>query len=480
MTKLPDESHWIKPKKPAFELIDYIHRRNDGYVSIARKDEHGKFENVVALPANRLPGLFAEELQELVDTDGFFSINGMYHYPSLKNKYGLCDDDGNLLTLPARKGSQHLRCLTSCYVDLDCHSRGLSVGQCIGCFIDAQDSRLVPPASVLCRSGRGVWALWLLVDEQGGLQKGFADKERAWSRIQGEITRRLSKLAADEAARDSSRLMRIAGSQNSKSKTRVDYWLQATADGKIPTYTIGELSRFFGLQVPSRVDTSKIPSSFERTRAQKGQQRRWYWDYKALWELLELRGEIPIGMRHNAVYVLGTIMGRLFRDADVLNHQLMQDASRVYLKLERKPSDLFTLKDVLRQLTDAATRKTTSRHIRHDTIATMLRVTPEEAEVLPTLVGRKTSWPCAREFVGSVVSQESPSREAEAKQRRELLARCVDGKAVIPTLRVLQEYLDCHGISASTRTIGKDLMALGYATGRERKPQPPHPELPLE
>lgn len=480
MTKVPHESQWVKPTKPTFELIDSIHRRNDGYISIARKDDNGKFENVVALPANRLPGLFAEELQELVDKDGYFSVNGMYHYPSLKNKYGLADEQGELLTLPARRGSQHLRCLTSCYVDLDCHTKGLSVGQCIGCFIDSQDQGLVPPASVLCRSGRGVWALWLLVDEEGGLQRGFPDKERAWSKIQAEITKRLFTLAADEAARDSSRLMRIAGSLNSKSKNRVDYWFQATRDGKIPTYTLNELCRYFSIESIAKRDVTKIPSAFETRRAKKGQQQRWFWDYKTFWELIERRGRIPIGMRHNALLVLGIIIGRLFREPDILNAKIQQDACRVFDKLEQKQGDHVILRDVIRQLSQAATSKSSNKNLRHDTIANYLRVTPEEAEVLPTLVGRKASWPCAREFVGSA-ALEVKTRSQEQNARRALLRALLGSGCQVPTLRAIAEYLDEKGLSASTRTIQKDLAALGYETGRERrKSEGQQPELSLE
>lgn len=481
MPRLPEESQWVKPTKPTFELIDYIHRRNDGYISIGRKDEQGKFENVVALPANRLPGLFADELQELVDKDGYFSINGMYHYPSLKNKYGLADEQGELLTLPARRGSQHLRCLTSCFVDMDCYQRRLSIGQCIGCFIDAQDEKLVPPASVLCRSGRGVWALWLLVDEEGGVQRGYPDKERAWSKIQAEICKRLYGLGADEAARDCSRFTRIAGSMNRKANTRVDYWFQATAAGKIPTYTLAELSRYFGIAAIVKRDVAKIPSRFETTRGKKGQQQRWYWDYKTFWELIERRDKIAIGLRHNAILVLGVILGRLFREPEILNAKIIQDATRIFQKLEQQQGDCLAIKDVVKQLAKAATAKSSNKNIRHDSIAEYLKITLEEAEILPTLLGRKTSWPCAREFVNFDVAMECKSREKEQQERRALIVGLVGNTTRVPPLRRIQEHLDSMGLSASLRTIRADLQELGVSTGRERtKSDEQQPELPLE
>ena len=49
-----------------------------------------------------------------------------------------------------------------------------STGKAIGAVIDAQDQGLIPPASVITRSGRGIWLLWLLQDPNGGLQRGLA------------------------------------------------------------------------------------------------------------------------------------------------------------------------------------------------------------------------------------------------------------------------------------------------------------------
>jgi len=45
---------------------------------------------------------------------------------------------------------------------MDCHKLGIDTGTAIGSIIRAQDDGIIPPASVLIRSGRGVWAIWLL------------------------------------------------------------------------------------------------------------------------------------------------------------------------------------------------------------------------------------------------------------------------------------------------------------------------------
>lgn len=458
--------------------MDLIHRRNDGYISITRKDERGGWENICAIPASRLPGLFAEDLISLVDQDGYFSINSQYRYP-IRNPYNLCDEDGKLLYLPARH-RKHLRHLTACYVDLDIHRLNITTGKAIGAVIDAQDQGLIPPASVITRSGRGIWLLWLLRDPKGGLQHGYDEKERAWSKIQVAIGAKFRNLAADPLAKDCSRVTRIPGSMNRKAGQRVGYWVQYDTDGQIPTYTLQSLADALHVDISetSKPRTGIIVNEKRSASGKQGQYARWRWDYQAFWELMGLRGAISFGCRHNHLMIIGIIIGRLFRrDPEKREEAIVDAMRRLHPMMQQVTGDRYTLSNVERDIRRNAEQPVSKKHLQHATIAHLLHVTEEESEQLRVLLGRD-SWPPSPEFERATTLQPK-TRADEAAQRQAILQSFVNQLgAKFPTLRELQELLKGRGLSASPATIQKDLAAIGAKTGRERSPKPSTSQFP--
>jgi len=469
---------FIEPTKPDCDLMDMIHRGNDGYISITRKNSRGEWENICAIPASRLPGLFAEDLASLVDQDGYFSINSQYHYKT-RNPYGICDENGDLLYLPARQGTRHLRHLTACYVDLDIHRLNITTGQAIGAVIDAQERGDIPNASVITRSGRGIWLLWLLQDPNGGLQRGFPEKERAWSRIQAAIGARFQSLAADQNARDCSRVTRIPGSLNRKAGQRVSYWVQYDEEGQIPTYTLQSLADAFQVDISetSRPRTGIIVNERRSAIAAKGQHARWMWDYQAFWELMGLRGVIPIGCRSHHLMVIGLIIGRLFREPEPQEAAIANAVTQLHPMIQQgRNGDRFTLADVERLIRYNATKKAANKSLRHDSISGYLRVTEEESDQLRSIL-KRDSWPPSPEF-GRARAQ-TRTRAEEAAQRQEVLRLFASQVSVkFPTLRELQDLLKDRGLSASIATIKKDLEAIGIKTGREQSAKPSPSQLP--
>ena len=468
---------FIEPTKPDCELMDLIHRRNDGYISITRKNSRGEWENICAIPASRLPGLFAEDLISLVDQDGYFSINTHFRYKT-RNPYNLRDEDGTLLYLPNRT-KNCLRHLTACYVDLDIHTLGITAGKAIGDVIDAQEQGLIPNASVITRSGRGIWLLWLLQDPRGGLQHGIGRAERAWSKIQAAIGARFNELAADPLARDHSRLTRIPGSLNRKAGQRVSYWVQYDTEGQIPTYTLQSLADALQVDISetSRPRTGIIVNERRSAIAAKGQHARWRWDYRAFWELMGLRESISIGCRSHHLMVIGLIIGRLFREPEPREAAICHAVTQLLPMIQQGPNgDRYTRAEVERLIRYNATQKAANRSLRHDSISGYLRVTEEESDQLRGIL-KRDSWPPSPEFRRARV--QTRTRAEEAAQRQEVLRLFASQVSVkFPTLRELQDLLKERGLSASIATIKKDLEAIGIKTGREQSAKPSPSQLP--
>lgn len=100
-----------------------------------------------------------------------------------------------------------LRTLCACYVDLD------------GCtdldaVLDRLTERRIPCPSFVLLSGRGLHLYWLL-------ERIPARALPVWQRIQDALIAALADLGADPAAKDCTRVLRLAGTKNSKNAADV-------------------------------------------------------------------------------------------------------------------------------------------------------------------------------------------------------------------------------------------------------------------
>ncbi len=100
-----------------------------------------------------------------------------------------------------------LRSLRACYVDLDGYTDVEGV-------LDRLSARQLPCPSFILLSGRGLHLYWLL---EGVPAKTLP----VWQRIQDALIVALADLGADPAAKDCTRLLRLAGTRNSKNAMEI-------------------------------------------------------------------------------------------------------------------------------------------------------------------------------------------------------------------------------------------------------------------
>lgn len=112
-------------------------------------------------------------------------------------------------------------------------------------MLDYQDGGKIPPISVIIKSGRGLWLLWLLRDEMDPLiaQRAWPEKILQYQRVRSKIYEQLAHVGAD--ARDALRLVRLPGSIHSESRAKVRYLFQADNNGRPFAYTLNELAQHF-------------------------------------------------------------------------------------------------------------------------------------------------------------------------------------------------------------------------------------------
>lgn len=421
--------------------IHLLHRGHSRYVVFGRKvaDE---WQNVGAMRADQLDMMLPPLLDQLLE-DGFFSIHGFF---------------------TQRRERRFVSDLTACFADLDCYNVNLTAGQALGRVIDMQDAGTLPAVTLFCRSGRGLWAFWLLRDERDRTSpvryKPTADDPinpwamALWDATQLELFRRLADVGADPS-RDASKMTRYPDSVNTKSGAQVRYMVQLDEHENIYTYGLRELADRLGVNAspPPRVRTRRPRRDKPTDEVSKVKRRGWQAraqrnldNFRAL---TLLRGGFTKGARDQALLVYGVFL----HCAGWRGEDLVAEA-RDFNRRECRPP-----------LADHEVRAATKKpgkyaRMGYDEIAARLKVSHEEA-------ARLDRWP-AYDGTKPVRPGDEERRDAKAAGRRQAILDLTQGGSTIPTLRALQAQLADIGISATLDTLKRDLAALRISNPRAR------------
>lgn len=499
-----ERGSWRAPKKPSLRLIEVIHRTTDdpdsGVTFAVKPTEFAgvptHFTPICTIPRAELREWFPEMVEQL-EHDSYFSINSFF-IPRDKRTgqptRRAIHPDLDHLPYPAQR-AELTQYLNACYTDIDLYKvEGLDFGTAVGKVLSMADSGKIPQPSLYLNSGRGLWVLWLLRDNRDGSKAppAFSSLKRLYGKTQNAINARFRMQGADIQALDVSRFIRVPGSINSKANKKVAYLLPADSDGKPFSYTLEELADFFAVpRAATPSATRDLADSDTETRRKKmrGALGRWTKELQRFEQLREMRAGSPPafakGQRSRALrFYAGVLvavrkMARRFRareeaiDPAQEKVAAMEDRDiRAAVRDLLQECEYVTGDNVTGSDADAATREALRRgglggacSVSAQTIAEWLGVTLEESDAL------RGKWPPASKYgPPRPPSLEPLGREAEAADRREFIARFVrvnGGKP--PTLRELQAKLAAVGDHASTRTIMKDLKAIGIGNPRSRE-----------
>lgn len=247
---------------PALDVqgILAIHRDTEGYIGFVRKpdpdhprlDRHGKpyaFENLFSIRRRDLGSMFPA-MAEWLTYDSFMTVNAYYRAAPYPNPLtGLPD---------VWRKEKYLRSLTACYADIDSGrpesdepGAALTWRQAQHAAEYLADVGVIPQPSIMARSGRGVYLLWLLRDETRPkeLPRAWPEKIGLYKALNRALDDRLrtNRLPADTHAIDAARVLRVPGSIHRKALRRVRYVIQADERGQGFVYTLPELAAFLGL-----------------------------------------------------------------------------------------------------------------------------------------------------------------------------------------------------------------------------------------
>lgn len=408
---------------PTVEPILQIHRGHDSYVTFHVK-ENGKMVRDCSVNVGELETMFPQFRAEL-ERDAYFSLNSFYRRGHGRGLAGLHR---------AFRRSDAARYLNCCFVDVDCHDGLFDFGTTFGRVVTMQDAGTIPAATMIVRSGRGLWLMWLLVDEMGSNipPTAHASRRLLWEALQEELGRRLEPLGADMGALDVARITRVPGSLNSHSATRVMYYLQANAAGQPFVYTMENLADIVSVPIP-QMRPRRSGASAPSFRAKNGWVALYEHRLNDFLRLKELRGGFREGHRHNAVYVFAsTLRGRGFNEDTIL---------RAAEGLGRDCQPPLPTSDIK----DAVGQSRRCRYLKDSTIARKLAVTPEERlQIRP--------W-------SESVYQSPDTVSITPEARRALEVELITKHGPIAT-RAMSQALRHRGVVANYSTVARDYKRL--------------------
>lgn len=217
-----------------------LHRHDDGYIAFAvARDQGDDFRPLVAIRRDELARYFPEFRDQFLK-DSYVSINAGWRLRGQGR-------GGTAHGYPSHR-TDRLRYLCAAYADLDFYRLGIDFGQAFGQIVTMQESGDLPKASIIVKSGRGMWLLYLLHDHRDPSRPpgAFPEKLEQYFSLQRAIFERLAPLGADPCASDAARHIRIPGSLHTGNEETVQWWIQGVGAAAY-SYSLTQLCQLFGV-----------------------------------------------------------------------------------------------------------------------------------------------------------------------------------------------------------------------------------------
>jgi hypothetical protein len=256
----------FEPDKPDISVIETIHRGKDAFVGFVRKPNrpkydkngnHRNFENLASISTSNLEREFSR-LSIWLYSDSYFTVNSPFRAAFWKN---------NMTGFPdVERKEKNLRYLNACYVDLDIGrpndelpEKRLTFPAAMNIVSSLIKRGEIPQPSIIARSGRGAYLLWLLC-EKGKPEKppgAWPETIVLYKQINKAIGNKLTAVAWDKCAHDAARVLRVPGSIHSKVKCAVHYEIQYDENGNPLFYSLEELASLYNIKIKERILPAK-------------------------------------------------------------------------------------------------------------------------------------------------------------------------------------------------------------------------------
>lgn len=455
------------PQREFLTPFNAIHRDKTAYVGFARKtgESDTGLENLFSLTAAEVKSMLPEIAQWLTQ-DAYMTVNS-YSKPALYNS--------RVTGLPGvNRNKDYLRCLNAVYADLDIGragasgARGMDNLDAMRLLIDlAFSPDALPPFSLTAQSGRGLYVLWLLRDDDDEKapvtfknRKTFIEQVALYKAVNRAVYKRLECLAADKLC-DTQRFLRAPGTRHNVTGEKCLYRVSADSDGKLVTYTLNELAALFGVPIMQsslppetrQWQPNAAPVNANKANGAKALAMARAQDLVAIeqWRGGWKKGNRRFCLRLYAHFLrsAGTSFTNTARSIEIMAAQC----------IPAYPSDKTDqpLNALLREVWLEPFAK-----YRQENLAKWLQISAEDArellleKIIPAEVADERRQP------------NGGARAIEKAVRRQAIETLIQTRGMLSEREFARE-LQTQGIDASAATIHRDLKALGYAESSARK-----------
>jgi hypothetical protein len=231
--------------------------------------------------------------------------------------------------------------------------------------------------------------------------------------------------------------------------------------GNPPRYRLKELADKLGVIFGKQKRLANPQAKqINREKGFKGHATRWTADEARFWELVDIRGKIPLGLRNAHNQIIGMILKyRYF--GDELPKQINLAAKRLFdayetqegyqvepLRKNGRQPDGTKLNSVTTEIRAGSQPAQGEYVLGHKSIADILEITPSESAELQVRTGKKP-WPPSSEH-------DQPLKLANRTQKKKLRQdyielnwkRVVELTAVELAEHLTEKYLDCDQSTA--------------------------------
>lgn len=423
---------------PVMSVFNRLHCGEGAALTLHRKAQ-GHWENLGALAVSKLRATWPMVAAHL-NQDAYFLINSTHAREDLQR---VCELTG--LPCCSRK-AEHLRWLNAIFVDIDVHQPGKSCrfDELLEGFAVETHKIGMPKPNLLSSSGRGLWGLWMLRDHSNlkNPVPAFPERLEVYRRVNQALAVKLSPVGADPTATDSSRVMRIPGSINTRAPLEqcvVQFfsWSRDLQTLPEPADILGVRARKVSLS-----GERSRPKNKAKVNAGLGRWRKPLDGFRQLWNM---RGHFEDGVRNHAAYVLAYLLRR----NRVSEAAILDQCSR----LGRSCTPALARDRIWRCVSSSAkaANEDFGRSMSNATIARMLKITPEEMAALP-----KWFKPSRQRK-----SKRVAARRAIIMQELQLASKWVPKRGQwLPSRAMARLLLAKHGIKVSHVTLTKDYRLL--------------------
>jgi hypothetical protein len=445
----------------------------DSVIGFLRKtsDLERGVENLAAIFRRDLRNGVIPQLARFLFVDAYMTVNGYRAKAPYKAR---------ATGLPGvwRK-EKNLRYLNAVYADLDIGRagepmpKGMGVSEASQLLFDLMFGGTIPQISLSAQSGRGLYALWIIREENGQPvefqnQSQWRETLALYKLVNRAIYKKLECLAADKIC-DGARVLRVPGTIHSSTGAECFYKLTFDNEGKLVTYTLAELAQRFGVPLlKSSLPRQFYQSESKGTHPARAKGPRSLGDIRAR-ELVLLeqwrggwtKGWTPDGpgrrwhLRTYAQFL--KMSGATYSEVEEAVEAMAGNCQPPYPSEQNDETTAKIVSEVWRE--PFALHNQAS-------LVKSLKVTVEEAEEL------ELDKLAPLEVVAARKAPKGGARAQQKTARRNAIKSLIEANGTgrgIPSGRELEAALMAQGIEASQATINRDLSALGYQSHPARK-----------